>query len=85
MGEYPSCSPFSEQKIHPWAVRLTCCPYGRFHQFFNHIDNYKQPHFLYLTSKGIAAAKVERGTDGRMDRAKFEEESDNEDAGHGDQ
>ncbi|GAM87259.1 hypothetical protein ANO11243_052810 [Dothideomycetidae sp. 11243] len=26
-----------------------------FHQFFNHIDNYQQPHFLYLTSKGHAA------------------------------
>ncbi|PNS19455.1 tRNA pseudouridine(38-40) synthase [Sphaceloma murrayae] len=29
-----------------------------FHQFFNHIDNYNQPHFLYLTSKGFAATKI---------------------------
>ncbi|TKX24365.1 tRNA pseudouridine synthase-1 [Elsinoe australis] len=29
-----------------------------FHQFFNHIDNYNQPHFLYLTSKGFAATQI---------------------------
>jgi len=29
----------------------------RFHLFFNQIDNYKERHFLYLTSKGIEATK----------------------------
>ncbi|KAG8624751.1 hypothetical protein KVT40_007818 [Elsinoe batatas] len=32
-----------------------------FHQFFNHIDNYNQPHFLYLTSKGYEATKIPIG------------------------
>ncbi|KAF2150650.1 hypothetical protein K461DRAFT_229557 [Myriangium duriaei CBS 260.36] len=31
-----------------------------FHQFFNHIDNYQQPHFLYLTSKGHEATLAPR-------------------------
>lgn len=29
----------------------------RFHLFFNQIDNYKERHFLYLTSKGLEAIK----------------------------
>ena len=44
-----------------------------FHQFFNHIDNYAQPHFLYLTSKGIEATK--------RSRDKFEESEDERDGG----
>jgi len=36
-----------------------------------------------LTSKGIEAARRERGADGRVERNQFEEESDNEDAGKG--
>ncbi|KAH0118484.1 pseudouridine synthase, partial [Aureobasidium melanogenum] len=28
-----------------------------FHLFFNQIDNYKERHFLYLTSKGLEAIK----------------------------
>ena len=30
---------------------------SRFHLFFNQIDNYKERHFLYLTSKGLEAIK----------------------------
>jgi tRNA pseudouridine38-40 synthase len=30
---------------------------SRFHLFFNQIDNYKETHFMYLTSKGIEATK----------------------------
>ena len=28
-----------------------------FGRFFNHIDNFKEPHFLYVTSKGLEATK----------------------------
>lgn len=37
---------------------LSFTDFTRFHQFFNHIDNYNQPHFLYLTSKGFAATQI---------------------------
>ena len=30
---------------------------NEFGRFFNHIDNFKEPHFLYVTSKGLAATK----------------------------
>ncbi|KAF4553367.1 tRNA pseudouridine synthase-like protein 2 [Elsinoe fawcettii] len=41
-----------------------------FHQFFNHVDNFNQPHFLYLTSKGYEATKIAIG---RREEAKTEE------------
>lgn len=34
-----------------------------FHQFFNHIDNYAQQHFLYLTSKGYEATRIRKKDD----------------------
>jgi tRNA pseudouridine38-40 synthase len=49
-----------------------------FGRFFNHIDNFKEPHFLYVTSKGLEATK------GAEKKVVFEE-SDGEqaDEGHG--
>ena len=32
---------------------------NEFTRFFNHIDNFKEPYFLYVSSKGIEAAKVD--------------------------
>lgn len=33
----------------------------RFHLFYNQIDNYRERHFLYLTSKGMAATVYPEG------------------------
>ncbi|TKA61311.1 hypothetical protein B0A55_11742, partial [Friedmanniomyces simplex] len=30
---------------------------NEFGRFFNHVDNFKEPHFLYVTSKGLEACK----------------------------
>ncbi|KAK4984255.1 tRNA pseudouridine synthase 1 [Elasticomyces elasticus] len=49
-----------------------------FHQFFNHIDNYKEPYFLFVTSKGIAATQEPSSKQRRAARQVFEEESDDE-------
>lgn len=38
---------------------------NRFHLFFNQIDNYRERHFLYLTSKGIEATKYPEGQESR--------------------
>lgn len=32
-----------------------------FHTFFNHVDGYKEPQFLYVSSKGISATKESNG------------------------
>jgi hypothetical protein len=32
---------------------------NRFHNLFNHIDNWKDPAFLWVSSKGIEATKAE--------------------------
>ena len=50
-----------------------------FHQFFNHVDNYREPHFLYLTSKGIEATKRDSSAKGKSEGiAKLDMESDDE-------
>lgn len=53
----------------------------RFHAFFTHLDNYKDPQFLYLTSGGIEATKKGRGS--KPTQAKFEEDSDDENVSGG--
>lgn len=54
-----------------------------FHQFFNHIDAYKDDHFLWLTSWGLDAmkkgiGKKETHGGGGGGRGKFEEESEDD-------
>lgn len=50
---------------------------NEFSRFFNHIDNFKEPFFLYVTSKGLEATKgIER-----KGAAPLETESDAEDGG----
>ncbi|GAB7354457.1 hypothetical protein MBLNU459_g4940t1 [Dothideomycetes sp. NU459] len=51
-----------------------------FHLFFNQIDNYKERHFLYLTSKGIEATRDPAGdkSGNGSKAAKLDVESDDE-------
>ena len=35
---------------------------SEFSRFFNHVDNFKEPHFLFVTSLGLKATK---GPDGK--------------------
>ncbi|KAF1991065.1 tRNA pseudouridine synthase A [Aulographum hederae CBS 113979] len=56
-----------------------------FHAFFAHIDNFREPHFLYLSSKGIAACPGRTTLQGKekkgeKTKAAFDESSDDEDA-----
>ena len=51
---------------------MTTC---RFNTFFTHLDNYKDPTFLYLTSGGIEATKK---LDNKSTQPKWEEESEDE-------
>jgi tRNA pseudouridine38-40 synthase len=53
----------------------------RFNAFFTHIDNYKDPQFLYLTSGGIEATKRKLGN--KPIQTKFEEDSEDENASGG--
>jgi tRNA pseudouridine38-40 synthase len=53
----------------------------RFNAFFTHIDNYKDPQFLYLTSGGIEATKRKLGN--KSIQTKFEEDSEDENASGG--
>jgi len=48
----------------------------RFNAFFTHLDNYKDPQFLYLTSGGIEATKKARENKSTQD--KFQEDSEDE-------
>lgn len=48
----------------------------RFNAFFTHLDNYKDPQFLYLTSGGIEATK--KGLGNKAIQAKFEDDSEDE-------
>ncbi|TKA48294.1 hypothetical protein B0A49_12366 [Cryomyces minteri] len=55
-----------------------------FHQFFTHVDNFKEPHFLFVSSKGIpatqnAGAGSGKGT-GKFRRPKLDVESEDEGA-----
>ncbi|KAH7408529.1 pseudouridine synthase [Phaeosphaeria sp. MPI-PUGE-AT-0046c] len=49
---------------------------NQFNAFFTHLDNYKDPQFLYLTSGGIEATKKGLGT--KAIQVKFEEDSEDE-------
>ncbi|KAL6702661.1 tRNA pseudouridine synthase 1 [Coniothyrium glycines] len=54
---------------------------NQFNAFFTHLDNFRDPQFLYLTSGGIAATKVEK--DNKPAQGKFEEDSEDENASGG--
>jgi tRNA pseudouridine38-40 synthase len=54
---------------------------NRFNTFFTHLDNYKDPQFLYLTSGGIEATKRKR--EGKSAPQKYEEDSEDENASGG--
>ncbi|KAH7063750.1 pseudouridine synthase [Paraphoma chrysanthemicola] len=49
---------------------------NQFNAFFTHLDNYKDPQFLYLTSGGIEATK--KGLGKKSMQPKFEEDSEDE-------
>lgn len=53
---------------------------NQFNKFFNHVDNFRQPNFLYVTSKGLEATK---GADGKVTSAevKIDGDEDNSDGG----
>lgn len=53
----------------------------RFNTFFTHLDNYKDPQFLYLTSGGIEATKRKR--EDKSTQQKYEEDSEDENASGG--
>jgi tRNA pseudouridine38-40 synthase len=53
----------------------------RFNSFFTHLDNYKDPQFLYLTSGGIEATK--KGLENKANQPKYEEDSEDENASGG--
>ncbi|KAH7374268.1 pseudouridine synthase [Pyrenochaeta sp. MPI-SDFR-AT-0127] len=54
---------------------------NQFNTFFTHLDNYKDPQFLYLTSGGIEATKKHR--DNKSTQPKFDEDSEDENASGG--
>lgn len=56
-----------------------------FHLFFNQIDNYRERHFLYLTSKGLAATKYHAGqqSKARANAGKGAEKTGDGEAGRG--
>ena len=54
---------------------------SRFNTFFTHLDNYKDPQFLYLTSGGIEATKTKR--EDKSEQRKFEEDSEDENVSGG--
>ncbi|KAL1796723.1 hypothetical protein ACET3X_005263 [Alternaria dauci] len=54
---------------------------NQFNTFFTHLDNYKDPQFLYLTSGGIEATKRKR--EDKSAQRKYEEDSEDENASGG--
>ncbi|KAH4898863.1 hypothetical protein HBI56_153240 [Parastagonospora nodorum] len=54
---------------------------NQFNAFFTHLDNYKDPQFLYLTSGGVEATKKSLGN--KSAQAKYEEDSEDENASGG--
>ncbi|KAG9189249.1 tRNA pseudouridine38-40 synthase [Alternaria panax] len=54
---------------------------NQFNTFFTHLDNYKDPQFLYLTSGGIEATKRKR--EDKSTQRKYEEDSEDENASGG--
>ncbi|KAH9866595.1 hypothetical protein J1614_008287 [Plenodomus biglobosus] len=55
---------------------------NQFNTFFTHLDNYKDPQFLYLTSGGVAATKSRLGGS-KAKPQKFDEDSEDENASGG--
>ncbi|OAL48182.1 tRNA pseudouridine synthase-like protein [Pyrenochaeta sp. DS3sAY3a] len=55
---------------------------NQFNTFFTHLDNYKDPQFLYLTSGGIEATKRAL-PNSKAAQAKFQEDSEDENASGG--
>lgn len=55
---------------------------NQFNTFFTHLDNYKDPQFLYLTSGGVAATKSRLGGN-KAKPQKFDEDSEDENASGG--
>jgi tRNA pseudouridine38-40 synthase len=53
---------------------------GEFGRFFNHVDNFREPYFLYVSSKGLEATEGWGRKEG-YGEVKMEAESDNEGAG----
>lgn len=54
---------------------------ARFNAFFTHLDNYKDPQFLYLTSGGVEATKKALGN--KSIQGKYQEDSEDENASGG--
>ncbi|KAL5119302.1 tRNA pseudouridine synthase 1 [Pleosporales sp. CAS-2024a] len=54
---------------------------NQFNAFFTHLDNYKDPQFLYLTSGGVEATKRSLGN--KAPQTKYEEDSEDENASGG--
>ncbi|KAF2030794.1 pseudouridine synthase [Setomelanomma holmii] len=54
---------------------------NQFNAFFTHLDNYKDPQFLYLTSGGIEATK--KGLGKKSTQPEFEEDSEDENVSGG--
>ncbi|KAH8704683.1 tRNA pseudouridine synthase-like protein [Phaeosphaeriaceae sp. PMI808] len=49
---------------------------NQFNAFFTHLDNYRDPQFLYLTSGGVEATR--KGLGHKTNQSKFEDDSDDE-------
>ncbi|EOA83524.1 tRNA pseudouridine synthase 1 [Exserohilum turcicum] len=71
---------FKEREIYQHIFREEAQG-NQFHTFFTHLDNYKDPQFLYLTSGGIQATKRKR--EDKSAQQKFEEDSEDENASGG--
>ncbi|KAF2846394.1 tRNA pseudouridine synthase-like protein [Plenodomus tracheiphilus IPT5] len=55
---------------------------NQFNTFFTHLDNYKDPQFLYLTSGGVKATQTRLSGKAKQEQ-KFEEDSEDENASGG--
>jgi tRNA pseudouridine38-40 synthase len=53
----------------------------RFSAFFTHLDNYKDPQFLYLTSGGVEATR--KRLNHKATQPKFEEDSEDDNVSGG--
>lgn len=64
----------------PTTTLLLCSTLtlSSFHQFFTHIDGYRESSFLYFSSKGLAAAKYEKDRGGNKESTALIDGSDSE-------
>lgn len=69
------------QCVNPSLCQTQMLTVLRFNTFFTHLDNYKDPQFLYLTSGGIEATKKRR--DNKSAQPNFDEDSEDENASGG--